>query len=60
MTEKKVHVSFRMPEKLRADLEQMARNHRMATGEDKKLSEQLVEAVETYIKHGGKDAQKTP
>lgn len=56
MSEKKVHVSFRMPEKLRDELEQMARQHRMTTGEDKRLSEQLVEAVETYVKHEKRDA----
>jgi len=56
VSDKKVHVSFRMPEALRKELEQMARQHRMATGEDKRLSEQLVEAVETYVKHEKREA----
>lgn len=52
MTENMVHLTARVPGRLLADLDALAKQRRMATGEDVRRADLVREALERYAKDG--------
>ena len=57
-SERKAHITARIPPAHLEELNELARQHRRETGEDLRLADQVREAISEYLKNRRSGADK--